>query len=591
VTRRVARKGPRADAISSLPALSVVVPTFNRARSLERLLGALCAGDAPVGGMEVVVVDDGSSDDTAEVAARAGVRYTRQANAGAASARERGWRESRAPLIAFIDDDCVPAPDAMTMLVAALNDADAVGAGMRPLAATGLISGFVAAEGLVNHRLAANGHIRYLVTAGFAVRRSALESIGGFDLAFAGAAGEDVDLSLRLKAAGYRLGIEPRAVIYHEHRTRLRQLVALYYRRAGAYRRLSAKHRGYRAETAASIATYFSPRAWMENYRRYRHESSVASSLAFLGMRAAVTLPYVAGMLRSRGTTISTAHRGAADPVPLSPHTSPSEDIRRLRDSIALLRNWPTVLSDVVLQRLGRHKAEQLLITRAGTRIRCHNDGLSRSPVFQVFSDDEYSLSDFAKEHSGERLNIVDIGAHIGAFALRVCELLPGARITSYEPSPSSFHYLEGNVRDNGLEARITCVPKGVGGETGSLTLYEATEASCLSSTVASRAPRSAQGHVIPSVSFDDVMAGTDGDVDLLKIDCEGGEYEIVRGSRPESWRRVRRVVMERHAVPGEPWDELRRRLEEAGLHMLGEHLFDEDAALVTFERRGSAVA
>ena len=133
-------------------------------------------------------------------------------------AREHGWRASRAPLIAFIDDDCVPAPDAMATLTAALDDADAVGAGMRPLAAAGLISSFVAAEGLVSHRVASTGDIRYLVTAGFAVRRSVLESVGGFDLAFAGAAGEDVDLSLRLMAEGYRLRIEPGAVIYHDHR-------------------------------------------------------------------------------------------------------------------------------------------------------------------------------------------------------------------------------------------------------------------------------------------------------------------------------------------------------------------------------------
>ena len=60
-------------------------------------------------------------------------------------------------------------------------------------------------------------------------------------------------------------------------------------------------------------------------------------------------------------------------------------------------------------------------------------------------------------------------------------------------------------------------------------------------------------------------------------------------GAGRESWRRVRRVVMERHAVRGEAWDELRRRLEDTGLHMLGNPLISEDGALVTFERRDSA--
>jgi len=98
--RAKAGKGVMAD-----PTVSVVIPTYNRAHLIRRAVDSALAATAP--GDEIIVVDDGSTDDTADILGSYGdrIRYVRIRNAGAGAARNYGIREARNPLIAFLDSD------------------------------------------------------------------------------------------------------------------------------------------------------------------------------------------------------------------------------------------------------------------------------------------------------------------------------------------------------------------------------------------------------------------------------------------------------------------------------------------------------
>src|SRR3954447_24100594 len=94
------------------PSVSVVVPTFRRAGSIGPTLEALLRLDYPSELLEIIVVDDGSDDGTAEVLEQfPGVRSEHQRNAGVAVARNRGARVAHGDLLLFNDDDIVVAPD------------------------------------------------------------------------------------------------------------------------------------------------------------------------------------------------------------------------------------------------------------------------------------------------------------------------------------------------------------------------------------------------------------------------------------------------------------------------------------------------
>lgn len=202
--------------------VTVVVPVQDRPDGLRRLLAALPTG---LGG--VVVVDDGSADPAAIRAAASGTTVLRHAVArGPAAARNAGLAAAGTPLVAFLDSDVVPEPGWLAPLLARFAD-PAVGLVAPRIVALAPITGWLGRYEAVHSSLDLGpdpalvvpvSRVAYVPSAALLVRRTAVGA--GFDERMHVA--EDVDLVLRLHAAGWRMRYEPAARVAHDHRTTLR---------------------------------------------------------------------------------------------------------------------------------------------------------------------------------------------------------------------------------------------------------------------------------------------------------------------------------------------------------------------------------
>ena len=220
--------------------LAVVICSLNGASGVDRCLRSL-ARQYVRGGLEAVVVDDGSTDDTSAVARSHGARVVRhEHNRGLAAARNSGVLAAGAPLVAFLDDDCVPEPGWAAALCGAYErDVVGVGGPVLPSGPPGFMARhierhnplvpleleLVRSEALPYRvwlylrrqwRTDAPGgrrRVHALVGANMSFRRQALLDVGLFDPNFTFGA-EELDLCLRL--GGQRLVIEPAARVVHE---------------------------------------------------------------------------------------------------------------------------------------------------------------------------------------------------------------------------------------------------------------------------------------------------------------------------------------------------------------------------------------
>lgn len=234
------------------PAWSVVIPAYNRPQRLQQCLDALARLDAPEGGFEVLVTDDGSSPPLAEaVAIPQGLdaRIIRQDNAGPAAARNRGASEARGRWLAFTDDDCRPRPGWLVMLEQGISDDQSVVGGhtinalpdCTPASASQLLIDY-----LHDYFNAGGGGPRFFPSNNFCISKRAYEALGGFDEGFPLAAAEDRDFCDRAIEAGLNLRYQPGAVIDHAHGMTLRGFWKQHFnygRGAYAYRRRRGQRR------------------------------------------------------------------------------------------------------------------------------------------------------------------------------------------------------------------------------------------------------------------------------------------------------------------------------------------------------------
>lgn len=211
---------------------SIVIPTRNRVALLEKCLQKLLAQDMPAEELEIIVVDDGSTDETSArvcgVAAqsRVAIRLIKGKGRGPAAARNIGWRAAKAPIILFTDDDCEPSSKWVREIADFLDvnpEFGGVGGQIRRLKESAAAR-YTDDCGAMEHP-GSEHNAHYLVSANAAYRRSLLELVGGFDESFPCAGGEDPDLSFRLRACGVKLAKVPRALVRHNHPC---SLVAIY---------------------------------------------------------------------------------------------------------------------------------------------------------------------------------------------------------------------------------------------------------------------------------------------------------------------------------------------------------------------------
>lgn len=211
--------------------VSVVVCSYNGGRTLEQCLRSLLALDYP--DYEIIVVDDGSTDDTPAILERfPQARAIRQPNRGLSAARNVGLQAARGAIVAYTDSDCYADPDWLTHLVYQLQHSGAAAVGGPNLTPDdGWLSACVAAApGQPTHVLESDQEAEHIPGCNMAFRREVLESINGFDPHYR-KAGDDVDICWRLQQAGHWISFAPGAFVWH-HR---RQNVRAYLRQQAGY--------------------------------------------------------------------------------------------------------------------------------------------------------------------------------------------------------------------------------------------------------------------------------------------------------------------------------------------------------------------
>jgi glycosyltransferase involved in cell wall biosynthesis len=214
------------------PQVSVIVPVYNCAQTIALTLKALCSQTYP--GVEIVVVDDGSTDQTKSIVKSFdNVQYVYQSNAGPASARNHGARISRGEFLFFTDADCIPQTNWIEKALKRFEENIDIGvvSGSYGIANPHeRLARCVYQEILFRHEFLLPVYPKVFGSYNFGIRRKIFEDIGGFNEEYRRASGEDNDLSYKVLKAGHKIRFDPMVLVDHFHPVKVFKYLSEQYR-------------------------------------------------------------------------------------------------------------------------------------------------------------------------------------------------------------------------------------------------------------------------------------------------------------------------------------------------------------------------
>lgn len=214
--------------------VSVVIPAYNAAATIDRCLAGLAAQSYPPDRYEVIVVDDGSTDDTGVRIKSTGVKYLYQPNQGPATARNNGAAEANGDIILFTDADCIPTANWIAEMVKPFSDPEVIAVkGAYRCKQSGLVARFVQLEFEERFAMLEKAEsIDMIDTYAAAIRKNIFADLHGFDTSFPKANNEDTELSYRMAALGKKMVFNPKAIVYHlNHPASIRRYATLKFSR------------------------------------------------------------------------------------------------------------------------------------------------------------------------------------------------------------------------------------------------------------------------------------------------------------------------------------------------------------------------
>jgi len=211
------------DMRSEWPSMSVVICAHNAEATIDECLKHTCELDYP--DLEILVVDDGSTDTTAEVARRhPRARLLSIPHSGLAAARNEGLRATRGQIVTFLDSDAYPTSEWPYYLALGFEDEDIVGVGGPnecPSDDSMRAQEISSAPGGPIHVLLSDDRAEHIPGCNMAFRRSVLEELGGFDPIYM-VAGDDVDFCWRVLDRDWEIAFHPAALVWHHPRSAIR---------------------------------------------------------------------------------------------------------------------------------------------------------------------------------------------------------------------------------------------------------------------------------------------------------------------------------------------------------------------------------
>lgn len=222
--------------------VSIIVPAYNAVGTIGECLEA-CLNQTHQD-IEVIVVDDSSTDNTPALINACPVTYVRQNKKGPAAARNLGAHHATGEIIAFTDSDCVPDPSWIEELLKGFREGVvAVGGTYGIRNDSSFLARLIHEEIVLRHEQFSE-EVDFLGSFNVAFRKEAFDAVGGFDESFLRASGEDNDLAYRLQDEGGTLHFASAARVAHYHPTKLLPYLRTQMRHGFWRMKLYAKHPG-----------------------------------------------------------------------------------------------------------------------------------------------------------------------------------------------------------------------------------------------------------------------------------------------------------------------------------------------------------